>query len=1135
MEFIADLHVHSRFSRATAKNLDLENLAIGAQLKGITVVATGDFTHPAWFAEIREKLVPAEPGLFRLRDDIAKACEASVPPACRRTVRFMLETEISNIYKKNGKTRKNHNLIYMPDLETAARLNGKLDAIGNIRSDGRPILGLDARNLLEIMLECSDDAMFIPAHIWTPWFSLLGSKSGFDSIQECFEDLSHEIFAVETGLSSDAPMNWRVSDLDTRTLISNSDAHSPANLGRNANRFDTELSFSAIRAALSAKDPAQCLGTLDMYPEEGKYHMDGHRKCDVCLRPSESMATDGNCPVCGKPLTLGVLHRVEALADRPEGVRPENRLPYQYIIPLPEILSEICQVGPKTKTVATRYRAALEALGPELEILLRRPLDEIRKAKIPLLDEAIRRMRVGEIHISPGYDGEYGRITVFRPEERETLLGQQALFDMPRSGGRKKKSPEKNTNFKPVKKKTSAKPPTGACPAGILDGLNPEQRQAVTCADGPLLIVAGPGTGKTRTLTHRIAWLIGERQVAPEHILAVTFTNKAAREMRERVEALMGRLTDGPRKMPVVGTFHALCLDILTAESDGDGGSVVDEEERREVVAEAVRQVRAQGIATALRPDALGDRISLAKQHLLDPDADLTPVAGEDAALLTAVYRTYQTLLARESAWDYDDLIFSVVRRFESDDAVREKYAARFRHILVDEYQDLNLGQYRLVRALSPPGKPLCVIGDPDQSVYGFRGSDLRYFRQFTTDYPEAVTLRLRRNYRSAEPILEASHQVIRDHSIQPDGGRICSGIRGFDTLTVMALPTERSEAVAIGKAIERMVGGTGFHSIDFEKTDVTGLKTDRAFSDFAVLYRSNAQSRVIADVFENAGIPFQIARREDVFGRKGVRELLAYLKIAGGRGLFSDFRKIIRMNGTGMGRKTEALFSQWFYENRLSPDRVLAVVGREPLPGLSDVMQRHLSCLVSQISILKTGMSGKSVREKLGFLLENTGLATVIRESARREAALTLLLRKADAFGGDTDGFLKMAALQNDPDVWELSAQKVTLMTLHAAKGLEFPVVFIAGCENGFLPFRGSPNRPVDTDEERRLFYVGLTRARERLFLTRAGRRTIYGKSEDREISPFVRDIEERLMTFEKNRGHRAGKKHPVQLGLFN
>ncbi|MDA3835786.1 MAG: endonuclease Q family protein [Spirochaetales bacterium] len=418
MKFIADLHVHSKYSRATARNLDLENMYIAAQLKGITVVGTGDFTHPGWFSEIREKLIPAEEGLYKLRKEIATECDKNVPPSCRGKVRFVLVSEISNIYKKNDKTRKNHNLVFVPNLDIADKFNAKLDKIGNIRSDGRPILGLDAKNLFEILLETSDQAFLIPAHIWTPWFSVLGSKSGFDSIEECFEDLTPHIFAVETGLSSDPPMNWRITSLDNLTLVSNSDAHSPQKLGREANIFDTALSYPAIRTALKTGDPKQFLGTFEFYPEEGKYHFDGHRKCNVCLGPENTIKNKGICPVCGKPLTIGVLSRVEELADRPIKDKPKKTHPYYSIVPLTAILSEILQVGPGSKKVQRNYNAALNELGSEFTILYDLKPEAIEMAGIPLLGEAIRRMRNKTIEISPGYDGEFGRVKIFSEDER---------------------------------------------------------------------------------------------------------------------------------------------------------------------------------------------------------------------------------------------------------------------------------------------------------------------------------------------------------------------------------------------------------------------------------------------------------------------------------------------------------------------------------------------------------------------------------------------------------------------------------------------------------------------------------------------------------------------------------------------
>ncbi len=416
--FYADLHVHSKYSRATSRDADLEHLALSARLKGLTVVGTGDFTHPAWFDEIRAKLVPAEPGLFRLRPDLEREVDGRLPPSCRGPVRFLLEVEISTIYKKGDRTRKVHHLIYAASLDTAARLREKLGAIGNLASDGRPILGLDSRHLLEITLESGPDAYLVPAHVWTPWFAVLGSKSGFDSVEECYGDLSPHIFAVETGLSSDPPMNWRVSQLDRFTLVSNSDAHSPPRLGREASAFETDLDYFAIRQAL--KTGEGFAGTVEFFPEEGKYHLDGHRTCGVRLEPAATRSAEGLCPACGKPLTVGVLSRVEELADRPEGpglVPPPRAAPFRSLVPLPEVLSELCGIGVQSQAVEQALSRLLAKLGPEIDILERLPLEDVGKAGDGLLVEALTRLRAGQVHREAGYDGEYGVIRLFAPGE----------------------------------------------------------------------------------------------------------------------------------------------------------------------------------------------------------------------------------------------------------------------------------------------------------------------------------------------------------------------------------------------------------------------------------------------------------------------------------------------------------------------------------------------------------------------------------------------------------------------------------------------------------------------------------------------------------------------------------------------
>ena len=408
--FYADLHVHSYYSRATSKACNLEGLQAWAQLKGIKVVGTGDCTHPVWLEELQQKLIPAAPGLYKLRNKYAITANANVPAKCRADVFFMLTGEVSTIYKRGDKVRKIHSMVWLPDFSSALKFQKKLAAIGNIVSDGRPILGLDQRVLLALLLESHENAMLVPAHIWTPWFAMLGSKSGFESLEECFGDLSPHVKVVETGLSSDPPMNWRVSSLDNVAFVSNSDIHSPSNLARNANVFYGAPDYFNIVAGLSSRDPTLCGGTIDMFPEAGKYFFDGHRPCGIVMHPKESIKNNNICPKCGKELTLGVLHQVETLADRDSGLKPVNALPFQYIIPLPEIVAEIVGTKSTSKKVITLYHRILSNLGPELDVLLHTEKEAFEAAEMPDLASAIDAMRAGKVIRKGGYDGVYGCI-----------------------------------------------------------------------------------------------------------------------------------------------------------------------------------------------------------------------------------------------------------------------------------------------------------------------------------------------------------------------------------------------------------------------------------------------------------------------------------------------------------------------------------------------------------------------------------------------------------------------------------------------------------------------------------------------------------------------------------------------------
>jgi DNA helicase II / ATP-dependent DNA helicase PcrA len=447
MIYFSDLHVHSRYSRATSKDCDLRGLSQWAAVKGIKVVATGDFTHPEWRRELHDNLEECEPGLFALKADSIPIPLIDSIDFRPEDVRFILNVEISSIYKKKGKVRKVHNLIFMPDLNTMDRFCQKLGARGNLNSDGRPILGVDSRDLLELALDVSELSFAVPAHIWTPWFSVLGSKSGFDSMEECFEDLTDHVLALETGLSSDPEMNFRVSSLDNFTLVSNSDAHSPSRLGREVNIFSGQPSYLAIREALrkggngsrnteNFLGPRQSImenksiktgapnfvGTIEFFPEEGKYHMDGHRKCGVRWSPEETQQFGGKCPVCGQSVTVGVMNRVNTLADRSTGHIAPKAGCYWRMLPLIEIVADCLGCGVQAKKAKDLHSKLISKLGAELEILWSLPMDVIQEGAPPIVVEALNRVRNERVNLDPGFDGEYGRVSIFKNEERSQFI-----------------------------------------------------------------------------------------------------------------------------------------------------------------------------------------------------------------------------------------------------------------------------------------------------------------------------------------------------------------------------------------------------------------------------------------------------------------------------------------------------------------------------------------------------------------------------------------------------------------------------------------------------------------------------------------------------------------------------------------
>ncbi len=417
MQHICDLHIHSKYSRACSKELTLENIDKWAKLKGINIIGTGDFTHPLWFKDIENKLEEVKPGLYKLKGSTFGTF-------------FMITTELSCIYSQGGKVRRLHICILAPNFNFAKVLIKKLNERGcNLKADGRPIVGLSAKELMLICLEIDENHLTIPAHAWTPWFAIFGSKSGFDSIKECYDELDSHIYAIETGLSSDPLMNWGLSMLDKITLVSNSDAHSLENLGREANVFDLEkVSFLEIREIIKNQDKKKFLQTIEFFPEEGMYHFDGHRECQISFAPAETKKRQGVCPKCKKPLTIGVLHRVDDLSNRLEQeIKKENFIPYKSLIPLQEIIADAFGVGKQSKKVQAEYHNLASRGKNEFNVLLNLSSEELFQITTPMVAEGIVRVRQGKVKVIPGFDGQYGKIEIFTESEREKA-NQKTLF-----------------------------------------------------------------------------------------------------------------------------------------------------------------------------------------------------------------------------------------------------------------------------------------------------------------------------------------------------------------------------------------------------------------------------------------------------------------------------------------------------------------------------------------------------------------------------------------------------------------------------------------------------------------------------------------------------------------------------------
>ncbi|WP_122791137.1 UvrD-helicase domain-containing protein [Intestinibacillus sp. Marseille-P6563] len=1023
---IADLHIHSRFSRATSRDLDVPQLDLWARRKGIHILGTGDFTHPAWRAELREALVPAEDGMYILREELRlPGLSAGEPP------RFVISGEISSIYKKDGKVRKVHNLILLPGLDEADVLARRLEAIGNLHSDGRPILGLDCRDLLEITLEACPRAVFIPAHIWTPHFSVFGAFSGFQTLEECFGDLTEHIHALETGLSSDPDMNARVSMLDRYTLVSNSDAHSPAKLGREANLLDIDFGFDALADALEGRNPAGFRGTVEFFPEEGKYHLDGHRNCGVCLTPAETIACGFRCPVCGGKLTIGVEHRVEDLADRPAGAK--RPVPFESLAPLPEVIAASTGASATGARVQRQYLDLLRTLGPEFYILRDAPLGDVGKAAGEWVQEGLRRLRAGEVVRKPGFDGQYGVIELLSPAEIGAIGGQVSLFGLPEKPAEAKKATVSKTDAHPA----PAMPVPSPAPAAAT--LNEAQQAAVQANARITAVIAGPGTGKTQTLVSRIAHLIGTRGISPSRIVAVTFTNQAAAELKARLSTVLG----GKRAIRglTVGTFHAIALERRTAR--GQAGTLLAPDEARALAEQAARESGFDG-----PPDKFLQAVSALKNGIDEAHAGL---AHEQMAI-------YDWKLRAAGAVDFDDLLLDELEAAQDG-------KAKVCHVLVDEFQDVSDTQYRLARAWSRAGT-LFVIGDPDQAIYGFRGASAGCFARLAEDEPELYTVRLTQNYRAAPEIVRCAQAVI-EHN--PGGARPLDAMRpAGGTVRLVRAQGAGDEASFLARDIAAMVGGVDMLAAGRHGTPAAV----RSFGEIAVLCRTRRQLDRIERTLGHAGIPCVVAGRGDYLHALCVHSVLCLLRF------LQDPRDLLSMRA--------ALRAIW----DCPVDRIDAVASAvaaapdAPLDTLRDRMvayagDGHLSLFWDELEALSpVWRKQKPVR-----LLEDWATHHGLTE----DGDFARLIQLA-AFYKDVPALLDGVLLGAEGDLRRESAHKyasgaVTLSTLHGAKGLEFGAVYLCGLTRGCVPLE-SGTRPNDIEEERRLFYVGMTRARDALIL---------------------------------------------------
>ena len=919
---------------------------------------------------------------------------------------FLLTTEISNIYKKGGKVRKVHNVLMIPDFRTASLIQQKLKLLSfNITSDGRPILGMDSYELFRLVLDINPQCVLVPAHIWTPWFSVLGASSGFDSIEECFEDLTPHIHTLETGLSSDVPMNRVVGKLDRFHLISNSDAHSPDRLGRNANIFFCDKSFDAIIEAMASHRSE----TIDLFPQEGKYHFAGHRKCNVSLPPDEAAYHQGICPVCYKKLTSGVLDRVFQLASKTlpdeESISPR----FHYIIPLPEIIAEIIHTKSASKKVMEKYFQILKILGPELKVLLEIPCSQIAEHAGGELAEAIERLRQRRVMITPGYDGEYGTIKVFRPGEAQSYAQKSSLFHDENPLNRPTAYPLLSFNIHHVleqKIRYSAIPDSSSEQDTVYPTTDDLQKAAIAHDEGPAIAIAGPGSGKTYVLTERIARLISQNIAPSEKILAITFTTRAAQEMRQR---LMSHPSLHQQASSLsISTIHALGLQILREIPSYSSFKLISETEKIKII-QSLLQVQNYS------PVKIVNYISLLKNHALNFRFDVT---------FQKIANQYQFYLLNNQLMDYEDLILLPLNFLQEDAEFRSQIQNRNGFILIDEFQDVNPAQYEFLKIISHPQENnVFAIGDPFQSIYGFRGAYSGIFETFLQDFPQATTYHMGKSYRCGDKILKAAYEVIGSENP-------LEGLPEKGKVNIVQHATDKSEAEFIARSIDAMTGGTRFFAYD---SGVAQAQTEIPLSEFTILCRTTRQFPAIIAALNNHGLPYQTAQAGNLLDSELLSEIILYL------------RKILENPE----------------ENKCTVENLLKAYFEQNLSEKNDTIDNR-----------------------------------------------NIFMEIAKDFGNDLKSFIDFIDLNAPTGLYEAKENAVQLMTLHAAKGLEFEHVFISGCEEGLIPYSLFENQETDPEEEKRLLFVGMTRAKKTLTLNYADSRKIFHRNMKLPPSHFLAAI---------------------------